>query len=398
MPIIVNVPGGGLDTAGRGIAASQQYRANEQKMQQIDAEAMRRDEAFELDKEIALRSMDLKEQSLRVEQEMLAQSQEAEADLLMGQAIEAGVEIGDQGAYRELLKRASPQFRSRMATELGRSARMMAEQREIENLMGRIENTPELEEVKQRAEAGEFESASALRNAVERAEAKVAQALQQQTDRDLAMAEWQKIQADPTFDMPDEADDAFKDVQDRIAKLLPGAAPRNDVKYRQLVDELKLLTNRSAREAARRILEQELKSAKIPAGVMGNFMSSPQAQQEVAPMRAGEQRGAAAAQEFVSRLPFDEKGQPRPAKPSKRLSEPLGEQEARKLYGAPAADVQSDFMKALKDLGMDKVPDPGTPEYETARRVLEAVKKKRAEAEKSNSTPERLPYPGGKVL
>jgi hypothetical protein len=80
------------------------------------------------------------------------------------------------------------------------------------------------------------------------------------------------------------------------------------------------------------------------------------------------------------------------------LSEPLADQEARKLYGAPSADIQSDFMKALKDLGMDKVPDPGTPEYETARRVLEAVKKKRAEAEKSSSTPERLPYPGGKVL
>jgi len=386
MPIMVNVPGGGLDSAGRGMAASQQYRANEQKMQQIDAEAMRRDEAFELDKEIALRSMDLKEQSLQVEQEMLAQQQESEADLLMGQAIEAGVEIGDQGSYRDLLKRASPQFRSRMATELGRSARMMAEKREIESLMERIENTPELAEVQERAQAGEFQSAATLRNAVERAERAAAQSLQQQADRDLALSEWQKIQADPTFDMPDESDEASKDVQVRIAKLLPGAAPRKDVNYRKLIEELKFLTNRSAREAARRILEEELKGMKIPSGAMGDFMSSPQAQQELAPMRAGEQRGAAAAQEFASRLPFDEKGRPRSSgdKPSKRLSEPLGEQEARKLYGAPAADIQSDFMKALKDLGMDKVPDPGTPEYETARRVLEAVKKKRAEGDALN--------------
>jgi len=391
MPIIVNVPGGRLDTAGRGIAASQQYRANEQKMQQIDAEAMRRDEAFDLDKQIALRSMDLKEQSLRVEQEMLAQSQEAEADLLMGQAIEAGVEIGDQGAYRELLKRASPQFRSRMATELGRSARMMAEQREIENLMGRIENTPELEEVRQRAEAGEFESASALRNAVERAEVKVAQALQQQTDRDLAMAEWQKIQADPTFDMPDESDEAAKDVQERIAKLLPGATPRNDVKYRHLIEELKLLTNRASREAARRILQAEMGNMKIPVGAMGDVMSDPAHSDHL-----NLERNINKLDEM--RHQANEAPNVASEAPSSRLKQPIGEQEARKLYGAPSADVQSDFMKALKDLGMDRVPDPGTPEYETARRVLEAVKKKRSEAEKSNSTPERLPYPGGKVL
>lgn len=391
MPIIVNVPGGGLDTAGRGMAASQQYRGNEQKMQQIDAEAMRRDEAFELDKEIALRSMDLKEQSLQVEQEMLAQSQEAEADLLMGQAIEAGVEIGDQGAYRELLKRASPQFRSRMATELGRSARMMAEQRETESLMGRIENTPELAEIQKRAESGEFKSAADLRKAVEKAELEVAVNLQQQTDRDLAMAEWQKIQADPTFDMPDESDDAAKDVQERIAKLLPGAAPRKDVKYRQLVEELKLLTNRASREAARRILQAEMRNMKIPAGAMGDVMSDP-AQSDYLKLernidKADEQRRQANEAPNVAS-----------DTPSPRLKQPIGEQEARSLYGAPSADIQSDFMKALKDLGMDKVPDPGTPEYETARRVLEAVKKKRAEAEKSSSTPERLPYPGGKVL
>ncbi len=381
MPIYINVPGGGLSGVGEGLSAAQGYRANEQRAQLIDQEAARKNEAFEFEKATTLRSIELDEQNQELEREQLAQAQEAEADVLVGMALESGAPVGDQNAYRQALARTAPQFRRQMAVELGRATRLKAEQAETSQLLARAENLGG-GDIKQRIQSGEIRDLADLRRAVERAEVDEAKSMQQETDRTYAVEAWGAWQKDPAFDLPDEGEEAYEDVQKRLASLLPGGAPRGDVRYRQVLDELMLLTNKRQREAALRILEADMAKRPgepMPEGVVGQAAGDPgfraRVQGQAYEEQAAEDRAGAAAAGFK---PAKGGGSSASTEPGKMLDEDLGANRKRKLYGSDVdADVQAELQDALDHLGFTSMPKKGEPGYEVALAAFAALEQRR---------------------
>jgi hypothetical protein len=422
MPIIVNVPGGKLDTAGRGAAAAQGFRLNER-------EADRRDMAFKTEREIALRKIDLEEQDFEFQKEQLAQQQTAEADTLLGMAIESGMNVGDQGAYRRMLSHTSPRFRSQMVEEFGRSARVKLEQAQLDEIMGEIELTPETQK---RVEAGELRELPAIQRAMAKERGQIARTADQEQARVAALDTWTKRQSEPNFDMPDETMDpeAHGDVMEILGELSEGAATNPKTNYRALNDQLTLLTTKGMRDAAMAILQRDIGGVD-PRGLPRSSRMDAMGQPGFAGKAEGEYFDQAGAKAQSGRNADDPNYEARKAKAgasgststsgAPKASAPAGESLSAGGAGGPPSrgalitgkrpvplpavkpktvadlpaggavpkvdDDKAELARtALKNLGMKKAPDDGTPEFAKWLAEVKRLEKEKAKAaEKSAS-------------
>jgi len=405
MPIFVNVPGSGdLDTAGRGVAAAQQYRGNEQKMRSLDLENKRRDESMAAEIGLATRKLDIEEADMKFQREQLAQQQEAAGDLLVA---EMGAGLTEQ--QKRALFMVSPRTQNVLLEGVARNKRLAAEQETLSRADTQLAELEKNEHVgKQAAElrariADGSTTPGAAVDAIARVQREADKIAVVERQFVTVSAQMEKWTADETgaYDPPKEDDDAFDDVVDLEAKLSPNAPFDPKADYRALWDQYKFLTTKGMREASRAILAAELeKKGLVPVDraeyekMLDERLASSSENPEFRE-KAGATYGQAAA--FTDRVvgpmrsllgggkvggsPGASPGgtQPAPATGSK-LMQPIPEAEVEQLgYGQPNAHLRDDFMDAMGQLGFTAIPQAGEPEYKVARQVMAAVKARRAQ-------------------
>jgi hypothetical protein len=404
-PIFVNVPGSGdLDTAGRGVAAAQQYRGNEQKMRSLDLENKRRDESMAAEVGLATRKLDIEEADMQFQREQLAQQQEAAGDLLVAQAkLKGPLDPQKERALRLL----SPDTQQRLLYAEAQGERVRAEQATIENaMMGleRVSKNPALSDKAAELQAQIDSGAMTPRQAATAVASLVkenARIEHVEKQREVVLGNVDTWVKDPTYDMPPQDDDAHDDVVELYEKLSPNAEFDPNTNYQQLWDQYKFLTTKGMREASRALLEADLKKKNmVPVdmdqldALMESASKDPEFREKAGatygqaeaftdrvagPMRrmlGGGKAGAAAGEAGSSGGAQQPKAAD--AAPGSKLKEPMGQAERKQMYGAPDTDLQTDFMQALQDMGFTSIPQPGDPEYGVARDVMKALKAKRA--------------------
>jgi len=406
-PIYVNVPGSGdLDSAGRGAMAAQQYRGNEQKMRSLDLENQRRDQQMAAEVGLATRKLDIEEQDMQFRREQLAQQQQAAGDLLVAQAkLKGPMDPEKERALRSL----SPETQERLLYAEAQGERVRAEQATLEGaMMGleRVSKNPALSDKAAELQAQIESGAMTPRQATTAVAALVkenARIEHVEKQREVVLGNIDTWVKDPTFDMPPADDDAHDDVVELYEKLSPNAEFDPKANYQQLWDQYKFLTTRGMREASRALLEADLKKKNmvpVNADQLDALMESASKDPEFRE-KAGVTYGQAEA--FVDKVaaPMNRmmgKGGEKPAagaapagggEPGSKLKEPIGGAERKQMYGAPDADLQTDFMQALQDMGFTTIPQPGDPEYGVVRDVMKALKAKRA-AQPKNPQAEKI--------
>lgn len=375
MPIYVNTGGGSLASVGEGMAAGQQYLANQQKMRVIDQEAAQRSEKFQLEKQIALRSLELDEQQFDLQRSQLEQQQYAEADMLTAQALEQGLPGPQAEAFRQAASRVSPQFRRQMLEDSARSMRYQAEQQRLQGAMADLEATPEIAaEVQSRIDSGEIRTPAQLERAVASAKGKVARQEMKLQERERAVATWDAWQADPLFTMPDEDEDpeAYADVQDLVAELKLGA-PRDSAKYTALADQLMVLTNPKTLKAAKELLKRDLgKMEDFGSGMLEKAAADPGLQSMAEDSRrddyAKAYRAKADAAPNVAGTPQAS------TKPGTMLKEPLPQKLASGMV--MEHELVGEIRQAMEDYGFTTRPEPGSPDESIARQIVAEVTKR----------------------
>ena len=389
MPIIVNIPGGKLDTAGRGVAAAQQFRQGEQRMEALDTEM-----------DLATRRVELAENEIEFEREQLAVQQEAEADLLMAQAIDAGIDIGDGGAYHAALAQASPEMRQRLAYEFGRSSRLLKEQQDLDEVLSELEATPKTQA---RVQSGELNSVASIKSAAARERREIAHAAFQEQSRLSAIEKWQTWTKDPGYDMPDEDDEAYEDVMDILGELADGSVTNSKLNYNKLSEQLIFLTSK-ARHTARELLQRDLGGVDVrglPKGTIRGATSNEDFQ-----VRAIEEYTEERGRKDQAKRNADDPGYE--ARKQRARAASSGEQadsavvapkpqtsaeiSARNVIPPVPEDKAEIAQEALKNLGMKRVPDDGTSEF-----AMFVAEVKRIERERMKKLEKKTQDPYGGI-
>jgi hypothetical protein len=382
MPIYVQVPGGKMDTTGRGAAAAQGFRLNER-------EADRRDMAFQTEREVALRKVEMDEQVLDFEKEQLAQQQGAAADVLMGMALQGGAKFGtpqEQAAFHAALSKTHLRFQGQMAETLARSARLNAEQAKVDSILRELPNTPETES---RVKSGELTDPDAIERAMAKERGQIARTADQEESRLGAREQWMTIQKEPGFVMPDQTmdADAHSSAMEILSELYDGSATQPNVDYRALTHELEILTNPNKLKAARAALQRAMGGVDIRGNpkLLGNALDSAQFRGQVEGVAADQQSNAARAGRNADDPNYEARkakakaggAAAKPAaaggKPSARLTEPVPD----RLAGVETkGDLEVQVQQALHDYGFKEAPKPGTPEHRIYLRIIEQVTEK----------------------
>jgi hypothetical protein len=393
MPIYVQVPGGKMDTAGRGAAAAQGFRLNER-------EADRRDMAFETEREVALRKVQLDEETVDFQKEQLAEQQGAAADVLMGMALQGGAKFGtpqEQQAFHAALKNTSPRFQGQMAETLGRGVRLRQEQERTNQIIADLELTPDTAALVQ---SGQLTEPAAIERAMAKERQKIALTADQEQARLGALEAYTASQGEPGFDMPEIDTEAHRDVMEILGMLHEGASTNLKTNYRKLTKMLAILTNRDHREAAWAIMENDLggtspdglpRDARIDAMTDEGFMP---AQPDSAPSRGklmgkGGAGGGKPPMQLPKVVPGEESGtQSEPAGATglspKGATAPksVAEVSAGAVTGKVPDDKAALARKALSNLGMKTVPPKGTTERaKLAAEILRLQKEAVGDAE-----------------
>lgn len=382
MPIYVNMPGGGLAAVGQGLAASQEFRANEQRIQEFDAEAARREEAFQLDRGLALRQMEMKEQEQQFEMQQAQQERGAVADHLWSK-------YGISRQERELISRMSPRHQAQAMEEHGRMARQRAEQRAISEIAPQLEDE-RFSDIAEKMQAGEYTSAAQVQRAVAKRRREITAAEQAMVMRDSTAAQWEAWKGDPSSDFmpPPPGHEDYDDYMDLIAKLGPEYEAKPDEDYQSLLEDLKFLSSPRMQDAARRRFEREQgmqEGATLDVMDTGDVLEQVKADPSILALGMQDDYAANAKADREASLKAAEEN--RGKQPSSRLDEPAG------LKRNEEPDTQAKFTdlyrKAMNDLGFTEIPQEGEKGYTTALKVAEAVRKKLAEKQEREDAPRK---------
>jgi hypothetical protein len=381
MPIYVQVPGGKMDTAGRGAAAAQQFRQNEHQMDVVD-------ERTRNEVDLATRKLDIEERQIDFQQEQLAQQQAAAGDLLVAQARMKGPMSPQQERAMRML---SPEAQERLLYANAQNERVQGEAAKLQQGFAELDTLEKNEFLSDKVAQLRVEfdsggmSAQQAMTAIAKLKREAATIDHQQKTYEVVQGNleaWVDPKANPDYDMPDEGDDARDDVMELYEKLSPNAQFDPGLKYDKLFDQYKFLTTRGMREASRVLLEADFKKHNVRAvnadeldALLESASENPEFVQ-----RAQKLRNVAA--DLVDRAtPWMPKGGgtagasgSTSTSGAPKASAPAGETVPAEEASGSAADLSAASVmgggvteeqdrwanQALKNLGMDEVPPKGS--------------------------------------
>ena len=259
-PIYINTPGSGLDSAGKGLAAAQQYRGNEQKM---DLQK----QSFELETEMAAHKMDLEDQEFEIGAQQLEDRQWAQAEALMQSAKLAGVPGEEAAALRRSFGMVSESTANALIRQYSRKqadAATAAQQQEVQELLKRAPNVA--------AEVADGTRSTtdlgALKRAARKEIAQITEAEHTEQVRANMVESYDTWMKDAQFNMPGRDEEGYGDVMSLLDEFrFEETKPGTD--YTLLYNQLTLLTNRSMREAAIALVKRDIgKAEELSSGML----------------------------------------------------------------------------------------------------------------------------------